>query len=107
MWHALLLEAVDDEGGYAGIDRGLDRSGVGLIDKYRDRPLDRAAHLEHLIQEVAAGAGEIDQDDVRTKLGDAGEQVAGIVDLREIDVAARAQPVFDNCGARRAMLDDG
>ena len=73
MRHAFLFEAVDDEGGHAGIDRGLDRSGVGLIDEHGDRPLHRAADLEHLAQEVAARSFEIDQDDVRSEAGDAGE----------------------------------
>ena len=73
MRHALLLEAVNDEGGHAGIDRCLDRRGVRLIDEHGDRPLHRAADLEHLAQEAAARSFEIDQDDVRSEAGDAAE----------------------------------
>ena len=79
---ALLLQAVDDIGGDAGIDRGLDRGGVALVDEHRDRPPHGAADLEHLLQHVAAGVFEVDQDDVGIQRIDPGEQVLHLADMR-------------------------
>ena len=69
------LQAVDDVGRDAGIDRGLDRCGVALVDEHGDRPLHRAADLEHLLEHVAARVFQVDQDDVGIDRVDAGEQV--------------------------------
>ena len=58
------LQIADDVGRDAGVDRGLDRGGVALVDEHRDRTLYRAAHLEHLLEHVAARVFQVDQDDV-------------------------------------------
>ena len=64
---ALLLQSVDDVRADAGIDRRLDHVGVGAVDEHRDRPPHAARHLEHLLQHVAVGILQVDEDHVRDR----------------------------------------
>src|SRR5947207_2294113 len=75
---ALLLQVADDPGRHAGVDRGLDRGGVALIVEHCDRPLHRAAHLEHLLQLVAARVLQVAQNDVGIERIDAREQARAV-----------------------------
>src|SRR5262249_29887368 len=101
-----LLESVDDVGGDASIDRGLDRGGVGLIDEHRDRAFHRPADLEHLLEHVAARVFQVDQDDVGVDGVDAGEQVGGALNPDNVEMAGVVQAVLQNRGAHRAFVDD-
>ena len=62
---AFLAQPVDDVGRHARINRRLDRGRVRSVDEHRDRPLHRARQLEHVLQHIAVGVFEIDDDDVR------------------------------------------
>ena len=103
---ALFLQVADDVGRHAGVDRGLDRGGVALVDEHRDRALHRPAHLEHLLQLVAAGVFQVDQDDVGVDRIDAREQAVAVVDVRDVEVTGLAQPVLQDGGADRVLVDD-
>src|SRR5262245_17573677 len=103
---ALLMQAPDDVGGDAGVDRGLDRGLVALIDEHGDGALHRPADLEHLLEHVAARVLEVDQDDVGVEGIDASEQVRGLAQAHDVDVASLAQPVLQDRRADRILIDD-
>ena len=102
---ALLLETVDDIGGDAGVDGGLDRGGIALVDEHGDWPPHRAADLEHLRQHVAARIFQIDQNDVGVEAVDAREKLRRLFDQRDMGVAGLAQPVGEDGGAHRTFVD--
>jgi hypothetical protein len=77
-----------------------------LIDEHRDRPLHRAADLEHLFQHVAARIFEIDQDHVRVDRIDASEQIRGLCYPDDVDVTGFTQAVLQDGGSERALVDN-
>jgi len=103
---ALFAEPADDIGGDPGIDRGLDRGRVALVDEHGHGPPHRAADLEHLLEHVAARLLEIDQDDVGIDGIDAGQQVRGIIDAHHVDMARLAQAVVQDRRPDRVFVDD-
>src|SRR5262245_35034913 len=103
---ALLAQAPDDVGGDAGVDGSLDRGLVALIDEHGDGSLHRPADLEHLLEHVAARVLEVDQDDVGVEGVDASEQVRGLVQAHDVNVASLAQPVLQDRRADRILIDD-
>ena len=106
MFHALFPQAVDNVGRHARIDRGLDGRGVALLDEHRDRTFDDAAHLEHLLQDVAAGILEVDENDVGIERHQPGQQIRALGDPRDIAVAGLEQPFFEDGGPKRVLVDD-
>src|SRR5262249_8321060 len=103
---ALLAQAPDDVGGDAGVDGGLDRGLVALIDEHGDGSLHRPADLEHLLEHVAARVLEVDQDDVGVEGVDASGQVRGLAQAHHVPVARLAQAVLQDRRADRILIDD-
>src|SRR5262249_21526397 len=103
---ALLAQAPDDVGGDAGVDGGLDRGLVALIDEHGDGSLHRPADLEHLLEHVAARVLEGNQDDVGVDGVDASEQVRGLAQSPRGPVARLAQAVLQDRRADRILIDD-
>jgi hypothetical protein len=77
-----------------------------LIDEHRDRTFDDAAHLKHLLEHVAAGIFQVDQNDVGVDGVDAREQVRGLADPNDLRESGFAQAIFQNGGADRIFVDD-
>ena len=89
--HALLLEAVDDVGGDAGVHRRLDGVAVRLVDEHGGRPAHDARDLEHLLQHVAAGVLQVDQDHVGIDAVDLVEQAGGVLHQHDVGKARLTQ----------------
>src|SRR5215471_914977 len=103
---ALLAQAADDIGGDAGIDRSLDRRLVTLLDEHGNRPFHGAAHLEHLLEHVAARCFEINQNDVGVKRADASDEVRATLKAHQVGVAGLAHGVFQDRSPGRILVDD-
>src|SRR5205807_442172 len=103
---ALLLQPIDDVGGHAGIDGSLDRGGIALIDEHRDRPAHRAADLEHLFQNVAAGVFQVDQDDVGIEGVDPRQQALHLEDVEDAGKTRLPQALLEDRGTDRAFVDN-
>ena len=109
--HALLTKSIDDVRRNAGIDRGLHRRAVGLVDEHGDGPPREARHLEHLLERVAARILEIDEDDVGIDGADARQQVGhvpDVVNLRRAAILAvvrQAQAFLEDGCAHRVLVD--
>src|SRR6185437_3780282 len=103
---AFLLQPVDDIGGDAGIDGGLDRRRVALIHEHGDRPAYRTADLEHLFQDVATGVLQIDQDDVRVERIDPGQQALHFADMNDPAIAGLPQSLLEDRNANRTLVDN-
>ena len=101
----LLPQPVDHIGRHAGLDRRLDRGAVGAVDEHGDRPLHRARQLEHVLQHVAVGIFEIDDDDVRLDLGDPPGDAGDVVDDRHALMPGLAQARLDDRGADAVLVD--
>jgi hypothetical protein len=82
-------------------------SSVGPVDEHGDGPRDRTAHLEHLFENIAARAFEIDEDDVGIDHPDTFEQFRCVIDPHHAHVPGRAQAFLENGGAQRILVDDG
>ena len=102
-----LIEAVDDVGRDPGIHRDLHHPGIGRVDEHGHRPPDGTADDEHLLQHVAAGVFQIDDDDLRIGCHQGGEQPLHLVDPDDIDISRLAKPVLDQVAADSAFIDDG
>src|SRR5450759_2714513 len=105
--HTVLAEAIDDIGGDTGIDRGVDHCLVGMVDEHGNGPRHQTAHLEHLFENVAARAFEIDEDDVGIDCVDAVKQIRRVVDVNDARVSRRAQAFLENRRAQRILVDNG
>src|SRR5262249_2731631 len=103
---ALLPEAVDDVGGDAGIDGRADGIAVAPVDEHRHRPPHGAAHLEHLLENVAAGIFQVDQDDVGVDGMDARQQIPGFADADDVAEAGLVQPLLQDGSTVGALVDD-
>src|SRR5262249_48625360 len=68
--------------------------------------LHRPADLEHLLKHVAARVLEVDQDDVGIDRIDAREQMRRVVEAHHVRIASLAQPIFEDGGANRVLVDD-
>src|ERR1700751_1618898 len=104
--HPLLLQPIHDIGGDAGIDGGLDRGGIALVDEHGDRAAHRPADLEHLLQDVAAGVFQINDNDIGVERIDPGEQALHLADAHDAAIARLAQPLLQDGGTDRALVDN-
>ena len=104
---ALLLQSVDDVGRHAGIDRCLDRGALSLWStNMATGRFTAAAHLEHLLEHVAAGIFQVDQDDVGIDRVDAREQVRCFGDTFDLSKPGLAQALFQDGRTDGTLIDD-
>lgn len=66
----------------------------------------RAADLEHLFQDVAAGVLEIDQDDVGIDAVNARQEIVHLRNVLNAGKARVAQSLLEDCSSDRAFVDD-
>ena len=78
-----------------------------MVDEHRHRPRHHPRHLEHLLEDVAAGIGDVDDDDVGIELGEAPDQARRGRDDRDVDDPGVAQAVDEDRGADAVVVDDG
>ena len=62
-------------------------------------------HLEHLLQHVAAGVLQVDQDDIGIDAVDLVEQAGGVLDQHDVGKARLAQAHFQDRAANGVLVD--
>src|SRR5690606_36572499 len=79
---------------------------VALVHEHGDRALHQAADLEHLLQDVAVGAPQIDDDDFRVDGDDLRQEIAGAAEPTDIEMPGLTQAFFYDGGTRGILIDD-
>jgi hypothetical protein len=93
-------------GVFAPGDRSLNGSRVALVDEHGDRAFHRPAHLEHLLEHVAARILQVDENDIRIDGVDVRQQVRGFIEPQDLREPGLAQPVDQDRRAHRVLVDD-